>query len=197
VTAVGNVPLRRDAAINRARLIAAAESVFATSGTATSMEDIASVAGVAPVTLYRRFPTKDDLIRAVLDSFFRRLLVLTEKALQAPPEQALAVFLATVGAEIARQQGLAHRLWGGLSPRELISELEARTADVLQAAKDAGVVHPSVTADDIAAGVRALRGVTETDDTAWRRHLAFMLAGFRAGPESLDVSEQAVPGHAA
>jgi AcrR family transcriptional regulator len=183
VTATDGAPLRRDAAENRARLIAAAEAVFARSGTAASMEDIASAAGVGPATLYRRFPAKDDLVRAVLDGFFRRLLTLTEEALQAPPEQALALFLVTVGGEIARQRGLSHRLWGELSPRGLIAELEARTAVILQTAKDAGVVHPSVTVDDIAAGVRALRGVTETGDSAWRRHLAFMLAGFRAGPE--------------
>lgn len=186
MTPAGRTPLRRDAAENRARLIAAAESVFAESGTTATMADIARAAGVGPATVYRRFPAKDDLVRAVLDSFFRRLLTLADQALEAPPERALARFLATVGAEIARRRGLAHRLWGDLSPRELIGALEAKTADVLAAARGAGAVHPSVTVDDIAAAVRALRGVAEADDTAWRRHLAFVLAGLRAGPEILD-----------
>jgi AcrR family transcriptional regulator len=181
----GSAPLRRDAAENRARLIAAAEHVFAESGTTASMEDIARTAGVGPATLYRRFPAKDDLVRAVLEGFFRRLVTLADEALQAPPERSLAVFLTTVGAEIARRRGLAHRLWGELAPRALIAELEARTAAVLDTARAAGAVHESVTVADVAAAVRAMRGVTETetDDAAWRRHLAFVLSGFRAGPE--------------
>jgi hypothetical protein len=57
---------------------------------------------------------------------------------------------------------------------------------VLDAARTAGTVHESVTASDVAAAVRAMRGVAEIDDAAWHRHLAFILAGFRAGPERLD-----------
>jgi AcrR family transcriptional regulator len=185
----GQAPLRRDAAENRARMVAAAERVFAVSGTAASMEDIARAAGVGPATLYRRFPAKDDLVRAVLDGFFRRLIVLADEAVQAPTERSLALFLTTVGAEIARQPGLAHRLWGELAPRDLIAELEARTAAVLRAARTAGVVHESVTMDDVAAAVRAMRGVAETDNDALRRHLAFLLAGFRAGPEGVSLCQ--------
>lgn len=104
--------LRRDAAENRARLVSAAERVFAEHGTAASMDDVARAAGVGSATLYRRFPSKDDLVRAVLDGFFTRLIALADDALTAPAEHSLEVFLITVGHQIASQRGLAHRLWG-------------------------------------------------------------------------------------
>ena len=178
----GEPGLRRDAAANRARLVATAERVFADGGTDVTMDDVARAAGVGPATLYRRFHSKDDLVRAVLEGFFRRLITLADQAAAAPPKQSLALFLATVGSEIALQQGLAHRLWGELAPRELIDELEGRTAVILRAARTAGAAHESVTVGDVAAAVRGMRGVAETG-SGWERHLAFLLAGFRVGIE--------------
>lgn len=56
---------RADAERNRARLIDAAKSVFATRGGAASLEEVARTAGVGIGTLYRHFPTRDALIEAV------------------------------------------------------------------------------------------------------------------------------------
>ncbi|MEV0721086.1 helix-turn-helix domain-containing protein [Asanoa sp. NPDC050611] len=70
--------MRADAARNRARILAAAEAVFAERGAAASTEDVASRAGVAIGTVFRHFPTKDDLLRAVLKD--RIAVVLTPGA---------------------------------------------------------------------------------------------------------------------
>jgi len=60
-------PLRADAARNRAKIMEAANRQIIARGPEVPMEAIAADAGVAVGTLYRHFPTKDDLVRAVLD----------------------------------------------------------------------------------------------------------------------------------
>lgn len=61
---------RRDALANRERLIAAARAVFASGGQG-SLEEIAGVAGVGVATLYRHFPGRESLTRAVYRSIMR------------------------------------------------------------------------------------------------------------------------------
>ena len=53
--------LRADAAGNRERIVAAAYELFAAEGMTVTMREIARRAGVGPATLYRHFPTKQDL----------------------------------------------------------------------------------------------------------------------------------------
>ena len=58
--------LRRDARANRDRILEAARASFATDGVDVPVEAIAQRAGVGMGTLYRRFPTKQDLVEAVI-----------------------------------------------------------------------------------------------------------------------------------
>ena len=57
--------LRADARRNRDAIVAAARAVFAESGLEAPLEAIAHRAGVGRATLYRRFPTRDDLVAAI------------------------------------------------------------------------------------------------------------------------------------
>ncbi len=177
--------LRRDAAENRERLIAAAQKVFTALGTEATMEDVASAAGVGPATLYRRFPNKDALVQVVLVQFFRHLIALADDALRRPPEQCVEAYLTTVAHELASKRGLAHGLWGPLAPRALVAELEERTRLLVERARSVGAVEKQFTVGDIAATVWALRGIFQSGgpaaDAASRRHVAFLLVGFRAG----------------
>jgi AcrR family transcriptional regulator len=59
-------PLRADARRNRARVLEAAESVFAAKGTGAPTEEVARAAGVGIGTVFRHFPTKEALLEAVL-----------------------------------------------------------------------------------------------------------------------------------
>ncbi|MBE1498778.1 AcrR family transcriptional regulator [Amycolatopsis lexingtonensis] len=75
MTADPETTLRADARRNRDQILAAAKSIFATSGAEVPMEEIARAAGVGVGTLYRRFPDRDALIRAVAMDNFERVLI--------------------------------------------------------------------------------------------------------------------------
>ena len=75
--------IQTDAERNRQAIICAAGSVFAEHGTAVTLEHIADVAGVGVGTIYRRFPTIDDLVAVVLEEKMRRYADRTEEAAMA------------------------------------------------------------------------------------------------------------------
>jgi len=77
--------LRADAQRNRDQIIAAARQVFASAGPDVPMEDIARAAGVGVGTLYRRFPDREALIRAVARESFAQLLADTRSAVAEEP----------------------------------------------------------------------------------------------------------------
>lgn len=65
--------LRADARRNREAVIAAAKKLFADQGLEAQMPDVARTANVGVGTVYRHFPTKDDLIAALVAQRFQRL----------------------------------------------------------------------------------------------------------------------------
>src|SRR5260370_39755037 len=71
--------LRADAQRNLDRLLQAAGECFAESGLDASVDEIARRAGVGHGTVFRRFPTKDALIAAVIDANVRELTVVAEE----------------------------------------------------------------------------------------------------------------------
>jgi AcrR family transcriptional regulator len=73
-------PLRADARRNRAKILAAAEEVFAARGAAAATEEVAAVAGVAIGTVFRHFPTKRDLLAAILKDLLDNLVLAAEDA---------------------------------------------------------------------------------------------------------------------
>ncbi|WP_205717639.1 TetR/AcrR family transcriptional regulator [Actinomadura soli] len=66
-------PTRADARGNRARILEVAEDVFGRGGSAASTEEVARLAGVGIATVFRHFPTKRELVEAVLVKHFNRL----------------------------------------------------------------------------------------------------------------------------
>lgn len=75
--------LRADAEDNRERILAAARTLFAQAGLTVPMRDIAREAGVGPATLYRRFPTKQDLATAAFAEQERACRQIVEDGLAA------------------------------------------------------------------------------------------------------------------
>src|SRR5262252_10284554 len=76
--------LRVDAERNRVALLDAAREVFAEQGLEAPLEEIALRAGVGIATLYRRFPTRGQLVAAALVDKITQYAGLAEQALAAP-----------------------------------------------------------------------------------------------------------------
>jgi AcrR family transcriptional regulator len=75
-------PARADAIRNRANILDAAREQITRHGPNVGMDQIAGAAGVAVGTLYRHFPTKTDLVAAVVSEFVTQVADHTEQALR-------------------------------------------------------------------------------------------------------------------
>ncbi len=85
---------RADAQRNRERILEVAKQVFTRSGANASLDDIASEAGVGPGTLYRHFPSREELLQAVYRSEMEKLAAMERKFAQTmPPLEALRAWL--------------------------------------------------------------------------------------------------------
>lgn len=178
-------PLRRDAAANRARVLAAAAEVFSEHGLSAGLDDVARRAGVGVGTVYRRFPTREDLLDALLLDLLQAWDAEAQAALALPPGAGLEAFLRALGEVQAEPRGCAVRMWSSPAAEELRLRVHEQMAALLAAAQAAGTCRAGTTVDDLVGVLVALRGVRETPSTDvvldWRRHLDLCLAGLRPG----------------
>jgi AcrR family transcriptional regulator len=172
--------LRRDAARNRDKILAAARATFDQEGVDAGVEVIAKRAGVGVGTLYRRFPTKELLIEAVVDEVLHALLDAATEALgHASPADGLANYLRSVGQVQFEHSGCLTRLWTS-GHTEIRSDIERSTRELLVRAQAVGAVRSDLVYEDVVVLVWSLRGVIEATSTvspdAWLRHLELLLA---------------------
>ena len=178
-------PLRADAARNRAKIVEAAKAAFSESGLDTQMEDVARRAEVGVGTLYRHFPTKDALVRALIVDKMERMAEVARAALEqdaADPFEALASVLRQ-GAE-QQHRDLALTQVVASQPQAVFGEvledtkLAARMTELLERAQRAGVVRKDVQPDDIPLVMCGCAAVVQ-NGRDWERYLRLMLDGFR------------------
>src|SRR3954462_15517268 len=104
-------PLRKDAELNRQRLLAAATEVFAQRGLDATLNDVAHHAGGGVGTAYRRFTNKEDLIEAIWRQQVAELEAILHEALATPdPWDGLVLYLEHSLAVQARDRGMAQLL---------------------------------------------------------------------------------------
>jgi AcrR family transcriptional regulator len=85
---------RADAERNRERILEVAKQVFTRDGATASLDDIARRSGIGNATLYRHFPTRDDLIEAVYRSEVEKLAAAEQRfAATMPPLEALRAWM--------------------------------------------------------------------------------------------------------
>jgi AcrR family transcriptional regulator len=181
VTTVADRPLRADAARNAERILRAAREVYGEQGPDAPVEAIARRAGVGERTLYRRFPTKGDLVRAALDqSIAEDLSPVIEQARRADdPLRGLTDLIEAAVSLGAREHHIlaAARKAGSLTA-DVSIELNDALGDLTRRAQQAGRVRADVVPDDLPRIVVMLNSVLWTMDLGsggWRRYIALML----------------------
>jgi AcrR family transcriptional regulator len=183
-------PLRADARDNLRRLLEAARDVFIEQGAGAPLDEIARRAGIGIATLYRRFPDRQALVRAVtLDAMHRSM----DEARQAAEEEndpfrALVRYMHL--AIDARTAAVIPALLGAIDfADEDIArgrQESAATVDALvEAAKRDGTLRTDVTSGDIGMLVvrmtRPLPGPfpAELNNSLSHRHLELLIDGLR------------------
>lgn len=170
--------LRADARRNLERVLDAAAEVFAASGPDASIDEIARLAGVGHGTVFRRFPTKDDLMFAVIERHVAEMRSLAEQALRADdPGVAFFDFVHQVAELNMRTPGL-HGCVVHCGGKPGAAELERLVARIVSRAQRAGAVRGDVKPADVQLLVRS--ALTSAPPGQWRRYLDVVLDGLRA-----------------
>jgi AcrR family transcriptional regulator len=127
--------LRVDAQRNRERILEVAKEAFTRSGADTSLDDIAKQASVGPGTLYRHFPTREELLVAVYRTEMEKLAAAEQKlAATLPPIDALRAWLLLFVDAVAAKQIIAPALNTLIGdPKKVFEASHAQTWEAIRA----------------------------------------------------------------
>jgi AcrR family transcriptional regulator len=140
-------PLRADAQRNRDKVLRAAQDAFAASGYGVPLDEIAAMAGVGAGTVYRHFPSKEELFEAVVTARLGDLIAAARGLASDPdPGQAFFGFLGRFRQEAAAKRDLPDAI---AIPGSLQDELHAALDVLLRRAQQAGAVRADVTMPDL------------------------------------------------
>jgi AcrR family transcriptional regulator len=175
---------RADAVRNRAKILAAASRVFASHGVSASTEQVAAEAGVAIGTVFRHFPTKPDLLRAIMKDL---LADLTEEL--AAPDADLFSFFARLVRESAAKRSVIELLTAAgidVQVADQVLALRSAVAALLARAQESGQIRAEVRADEVVALlIAACQGAVQADWDAdlQNRTLSIIFTGLRNRPK--------------
>ena len=182
-------PLRADARDNRARILSAAEEVFGQSPTA-STDEVAKLADVGIATVFRHFPTKVELLEAVLTLRLERLRDrAVELAGDDDPGAAFYAFFSQVVSESASKLAIADALGAagsaaGQDAKQAGSGLREAFGQLLERAQKSGDVRTDAALPEVyALLIGASRGATAVglEPPVRDRMLALLYDGLRPG----------------
>lgn len=185
--------LRRDAAENRERLLAAARTLFAEGGFEVTLDEIARRAGVGVGTAYRRFANKNELLDALFAEQTVEVAAAADAGLADPdPWRGLVGYLERSLALQLRDRALAQIVSGdriSVEQHDWNREVMAPKNRALVArAQAAGVLRDDVQGTDltfIQVGLNAIMSRSrDAHPDLYRRYLHLQLDGLRAQPGS-------------
>src|SRR5829696_4290050 len=181
--------LRADAERNRERVLNAAREVFAEQGLDASTNEIARRARVGIATLFRRFPTRDDLVAAAFEDKMSAYAAAIEDALADPdPWQGFCDYIERVCRMQADDRGFADVLTLTFPTAKALEEERDRSAKavakLLMRAKASGRLRKDFAHQDVPLILMANAGVVmatrEAAPEAWRRLVGYLLQAFAA-----------------
>lgn len=195
-------PRRSDAQRNRARILSAAEAVFAARGTGASTEEVAREAGVAVGTVFRHFPTKQDLLRAIMKGLLERLTAAAVQLVEdVDSTEGLFVFVEQVVEEAAAKTAvvdLLSQMGTQVEAAPALEGLKQAVGTLLQRAQHTGAARADIGPAEVTALLAAIsEGAVHG---AWapdlrRSVLAIALDGLRPTSASSQPSPGADPSH--
>jgi AcrR family transcriptional regulator len=182
--------LRSDVARNRRLLVEAAMESFQELGWDVPLDTVARRAGVGNATVFRRFPTKDALIRAIFEDLLDEIdeLVAEAEAVDDPWQSFARYVAATAELQISNQgffDVVNQRLGAVVLSPEQRGRALAGTARLLKRAQDAGVVRSDIVPEDVQIMLRMVGAATRPAidgtpmDERWPRYLGLLLDGLR------------------
>jgi AcrR family transcriptional regulator len=187
--------IRADAQRNRDAILAAAQEIFEEQGVLASIDGIAVRAGVGNATLYRNFPTRDDLLAAVMTTSVANTLATARNLSEwVDARKALEEWLFTLTWQLRIWHDLPYCVASAQSDpdsqmKSTSSELLNATGDLLELARMAGKASTMVTVTDLFELVTALSWAVDRfgdDEQAARRRVAIATAGvFNLLPQPL------------
>jgi len=180
--------LRADARRNREAVIAAAKKLFAEEGLDAQMPDVAKHANVGVGTVYRHFPTKDDLIAALVAERFERLAQKASEGLLAEDAwEGMADFIRFSAQLQADDRGLCEVM--GSRPEVMDAAAHAAglpeiCEGLVKRAQRSGQLRRDLTWEDIPMIACGLGRITQATvgpaSGRWPRLLEIILDGLRA-----------------
>lgn len=183
-------PMRADAARNRKRIIEAASEAFRELGLDASVAEIAKRAGVGSGTLFRNYPSKEDLIYAVIEARMQEWNEVAQKALAEPDAaKAFEEFMLTAAEAQYRDRGLFEAFKEGLLDKPELFDCKCRAIDlsekVLKRAQRIGAIRDDVNADDLgnltaaAAAAAERSGGGNGENSPYARYMRILLDGLK------------------
>lgn len=188
--AVPEKSMRTDARRNREKLVRAAIDVFAEAGADASLEAVAKRAGVGIGTLYRNFPTRNDLIAAAyLNEVDQLGKAATDLLADNPPDVALELWFDRFVDYASTKRGMIGALQKMMASKDDLSSTARDTIVsaltlLLGAGAEAGTIRADLDAEDV---LRSMGSIWLIDDEdAWpdqpRRVLGLLMDGLRHLP---------------
>jgi AcrR family transcriptional regulator len=188
-TAADQPALRADAERNRCRIVETARQVFAEQGLDAPMNQVARRAQVGIATLYRRFPTRADLITEVFAEKMSAYADAIGQALADPdPWHGFRTYIERVCAMQAEDHGFTEVLTLTFPTAKAFeakrNEAYRGFAELIARAKSGGRLRPDFSPEDLVVLLMANAGViaatADAAPDAWRRLIAYMIQAFAA-----------------
>jgi AcrR family transcriptional regulator len=182
--------MRADAQRNRDRLVEVARTVFGEQGYDASLDEVAKRAGVGAGTLYRHFPTRENLLDAIMQSWVDRVDEAAAKVLahEGPPRELLLAWFSNYVGLISLHKGGPAKITSAMgdpaSPISHKCQVLAGASDrVLARLRDEGALRPDVDTVHVCrlvGGVAAVADQGGLDEAAVRPLLEVVADGLLA-----------------